>query len=149
MNNKGFTLVELIATIALLAVIATISFVSINSIVNDNKVKNCKTLINNIKMAAKEYVSDNRYKNLDFHMNNADTKVVKIGVNSLLSNDYLKGNIIDPYTNDNMDISDVNVFVKVNKNYVAGDIILCKNNDINKISCGDNSFDVSSICKFD
>ena len=60
MNNKGFTLVELIATIALLAVIAIISFVSINEVINQSKVNDCKNLLFSIKSAAKEYVSDNR-----------------------------------------------------------------------------------------
>ena len=61
MNNKGFTLIELIATIALLAVISIISFVSVNGVINQNKVNNCESLMMNIKTAAKEYVSDNRY----------------------------------------------------------------------------------------
>ena len=53
MNNKGFTLIELIATLALLAVISVISFVSITSVVNKSKINNCESLVKNIKMAAK------------------------------------------------------------------------------------------------
>ena len=45
MNNKGFTLIELIATIALLAIIATISFVSINEVIKNSKIKNCENLL--------------------------------------------------------------------------------------------------------
>ena len=63
MNSRGFTLIELIVTIALLAIIAVISFVSINSIVNQSRVNDCETLVNNIKSAANSYVSDNRYNN--------------------------------------------------------------------------------------
>ena len=39
MNKKGFTLIELIATIALLGVIVTISFVSINKVLETGKKK--------------------------------------------------------------------------------------------------------------
>ena len=66
--KNGFTLIELIATIALLAIIAIISFVSINGVVNQSKVNNCESLMMNIKTAAKEYVSDNRY---NFNNNNS------------------------------------------------------------------------------
>ena len=42
MNNKGFTMVELIATIALLSVIMVISFVSINAVLDNSKINECK-----------------------------------------------------------------------------------------------------------
>jgi len=63
MNNKGFTLIELIVTIALLAVIAVISFVSITNVINENQNKECQNIENNLKNAAKSYISDNRYTN--------------------------------------------------------------------------------------
>ena len=49
MNNKGFTLIELIATIALLAIIATISFVAISGVVQSSKKRDCETLVGNIE----------------------------------------------------------------------------------------------------
>ena len=61
MNNKGFTLVELIATIALLSIIAIISFVSISGILQKSKINDCNNLLVSIKSATKEYISDNRY----------------------------------------------------------------------------------------
>ena len=42
MNNKGFTMVELVATIALLSVIMIISFVSINTAVDNSEINECK-----------------------------------------------------------------------------------------------------------
>ena len=52
MNRKGFTLIELVATIALLANIAIISFVSINGVIDKSKIDNCKSLVSNIKSAS-------------------------------------------------------------------------------------------------
>ena len=77
MNKKGFTLVELVATIALLGIIAIISFVSINGVINQSKVDNCKSLVGNIKSAAKEYVSDNRYKLNSYNDLNITVKTIK------------------------------------------------------------------------
>lgn len=62
MNNKGFTLVELIATIAIIALIATVSVPAVNSVVNNSKQKNYEILISNIKTAAKAY-----YEECDFN----------------------------------------------------------------------------------
>lgn len=88
MNRKGFTLIELIVTIALLAVVAVISFVSITGIIKDSKVKNCNNLVTNIKGAIRDYVSDNRYDN-DFSVSN-------ITVSNISK--YLDGNLVDPFT---------------------------------------------------
>ena len=49
MNNKGFTLVELIATIALLSIIAIISFVSINGVIDQSRVNDCENVVRSIK----------------------------------------------------------------------------------------------------
>ena len=39
MNKRGFTLVELLATIVLLSIISVISYVSISSVIKKNKEK--------------------------------------------------------------------------------------------------------------
>ena len=97
MNNKGFTLIELIATIALLAVISLISYVSITKVLEQNKINQCETLVNNIKSAAKEYVSDNRY-NKDFvnslKEGNDYKYSMELSLSELVENNYLNA-IID------------------------------------------------------
>ena len=71
MNKRGFTLVELLATIVLLSIISVISYVSISSVIKKNKVNNCRNLIKSIEGASREYVSDNRY-----NFTNRDDKVI-------------------------------------------------------------------------
>lgn len=125
MNNKGFTLVELVATIALLAVIAIISFVSINEVVNQSRVNDCENLLLNIKSAAKEYTSDNRYNNT-FDSDN-DKKEI-INVNVLISNDYLSGDIVNPFNNDlSVDANSIVVEIILKDNYAAKEVNLYKN----------------------
>ena len=115
MNNKGFTLIELIATIALLAIMALISFVSITKVLENRKTNDCKTLIENIKIATKEYVSDNRYNNVDSS---------KITIDMLKENNYLKGNITNPYTGDDVDSSSIKISVTLNENYTVKDVLV-------------------------
>ena len=97
MNRKGFTLIELIVTIALLAVIAVISFVSISKVLEQGKVNDCNSLVGNIKTATNEYISDNRY-NREFVNTVIDDKVI-ITADTLINGSYLSGPIINPYDN--------------------------------------------------
>ena len=117
MNNKGFTLVELIATIALLAVIAIISFVSINEVVTQSKINDCENLVLSIKSAAKEYVSDNRYNN-DF--DNDNDKIENITSKILIDNNYLSGNIANPFDNNKIiKAENIKIQIQLNNDYTA------------------------------
>ena len=91
MKNKGFTLIELIATIALLGILALISFVSISKVIENSKDRECQTLVKSIKTATKEYASDHRY---DGTFNNLE---VTITADALVANNYLSSPITNPY----------------------------------------------------
>lgn len=102
-NNKGFTLVELLATIAILAIISVISFVSINGVIEQNKIKNCENLEKSIKSAAKEYVSDKRYDNS--FINSVSGMKVLVTAEQLISNMNLSDSVFNPFDNSE-DITD-------------------------------------------
>ena len=55
MNNKGFTLVELIATILILALVMSIASYSIINVIRNAKQKNYDLLIDHIKEGAELY----------------------------------------------------------------------------------------------
>ena len=59
MNNKGFTLVEVLAVVVILGVLATIMIPTIGSVINQNKEDNYKNMEKTILNATKLYVSDN------------------------------------------------------------------------------------------
>lgn len=130
MNNKGFTLIELIVTIALLAVISVISFVSINGVIEQNKYSDCENLISNIKSAAKEYVSDNRYDN-NF-VNNVDksTMNVELSVTNLINENYLSDNIINPFDNEQDVTANIKILVVLNNNYTANNVKVYFDDDL-------------------
>ena len=132
LNNKGFTLIELIATIALLAVIAIISFVSINGVVNQSKVNDCESLIMNIKSATKEYFSDRRYDSLEY----------VITANKLIENKYLTGPIKNPFTKEEIDPKNIGITIKPrDDDDYSVDTITVKNMIENrKIDCENNEW---------
>ena len=108
MNKKGFTIVELLVTITLLAIISTIAAISIKSFINKNKENNYEILKNTILEASKEYVTDNRYGNIDS----------SITAQYLLDNHYITSGLTDPKTGKNIDLNSVVVTITYqNKNY--------------------------------
>lgn len=115
MNNKGFTLIELIATIALLAIISVISFVSINNVIKQSKINDCNTLVSNIKNAANEYVSDNRYKSS--FVNNIVDYSLDIDASVLTNNKYLGTPIINPFNKSEISPIDVLIRLEFNDDY--------------------------------
>lgn len=117
MNNKGFTLIELIATIALLAVISVISVVSISNVLSESDVKECEELLISIKSSAKEYVTDNRYDSL-ITDNVSDSKIT-IKATDLVSKKYLTSEIIDPFTDSKLNEDNILVEITLNKDYSA------------------------------
>lgn len=131
MNNKGFTLIELLATIALLAVIATISFVAISGVIEQGKVRDCETLVNNIKSATSEYVSDNRYDK-EFIGIVSDNAAI-IDASYLTGGNYLKGDIINPFNKVKITPSTIKINITLNDNYTVKKVKVF-NNDV-EINC--------------
>lgn len=110
MNKRGFTLVELLATIVLLSIISVISYVSISSVIKKNKVNNCRNLIKSIEGASREYVSDNRY-----NFTNRDDKVIT--AEDLFRGNYLKNEIMDPFTNEKVNSEKVKIIISLKSDY--------------------------------
>lgn len=119
MNNKGFTLIEVMATIAILGVIAIISFVSVTAIVKSNKTDQCNNIIESIKMASIEYVSDNRY-NSSF-TGQVSNNNVTISGGTLLAGRYLNKEIINPFTKDNVTNS-ISITINLKDDYTVNNV---------------------------
>ena len=59
-NNKGLTLVELLAAIAILGIMSGIGVTAVSKILQNSKEKYYESLRNNIVSAAKSYYADHR-----------------------------------------------------------------------------------------
>lgn len=96
MNNKGFTLLEVILVVAILGVITLIVVPSVSGILNKNKNEQYDNLKKSIVSAAKIYVSDNRY-NLGVVCNDSsDIYSFTITLKTLVENGNLTEPVIDP-----------------------------------------------------
>lgn len=91
MNNRGFTLIELIVTIALLALISTISVSVIGNIRGKHNVNSYYELLKNVESAAKLYVTDNRYnlKSVGIDIKCPNNNTFTISLQKLVDSGYL------------------------------------------------------------
>lgn len=126
MNRKGFTLIELIVTIALLAVVSIISFVSITGIINDSKEKDCNNLVKSIKSATKDYISDNRYNNVfisNVFISNVTGYTYYMSAKILTDENYLSSPITNPFdTKSEIEPSSIKIEITLNKDYTVKNI---------------------------
>lgn len=117
MNNKGFTLIELIATIVLLSLVVGISSYAISGIIKKSREKNYDVLIENIRNAGEVYYQECKYgSNTNITCN--DNNRVKLG--DLVKYGYLKGNskkndnytLVNPLNNN--DIGECQIIISYN-----------------------------------
>lgn len=135
-NNKGFTLVELLAVIVILAILITIAVPSTISISNRLKKNMYCSKIDSIEVEAKLYGEDRKDSFTEnLVMTDGTYPSRKLTVKDLIEAGYLKKDnntepyILDPRDNSSMDSLELNVYVKYNRVYV-------KFNDTVKTTCG-------------
>ena len=84
MKNKGFTLVELLATITILGILSGIGIMSVSWILNNAKSNYYKSLKGTIESAARSYYGDHRAL-LPTEVNGS----TKISIENLVNSKYL------------------------------------------------------------
>ena len=139
LNRKGFTLVEVLAVIVILGIIIAIMIPNVNKLINSFKDDNYKNLKRTITVAARSYISDNRY-DIEIEglpcQTNSETKFIikidnlklenksKIPIETLIDKNYIKeknGKITNPINNKELNIANSYILVKYScktKDYV-------------------------------
>ena len=97
-NEKGFTLVELLAVVLILTLLVLLVWPNISNSVNNKKDDIDNLTLNIIEDATKLYISDNKN-----YFSKVDGNVYCIALKKLINQDYLKNNI----EYDGEDISDI------------------------------------------
>lgn len=102
-NNKGFTLVELLATIALLAVITTIVIYSATSVVKNTKENSYKVTINNIQNNANSYVLEELGSSMWLDVSGVSGKLQYqcVTVQNLIDAGYFKSDVLESFVAEN------------------------------------------------
>ncbi len=119
-NNRGFTLVELLAVIVILAILITIAVTSTLGISNRLKENMYCKKIDSIEVSAKLYGEDYKENFEDLYEGKYSSKTIQ--VKDLIQKGYLKkednNGIIDPRNNSNMENLELIVYEKYNRIYV-------------------------------
>ena len=89
LNNKGFTLVELIATVVILSIVMGIGAFSITEVIKKNKENDYKLLITEIKDSLESYYQECRFVDQDDECRD-NTGSITLG--DLVTKGFLKGN---------------------------------------------------------
>lgn len=88
-NNKGFTLIEMLAVVVILGILATIMVPTVTTVIKKNKEDNYENLKKSINSAAKMYISDNRYDisldNSNCSEDNSTRDIMTIGDNNIVN----------------------------------------------------------------
>lgn len=132
MNNRGFTLVELLATLIALALVTSIGTYSIISIMNSAKEEDYNLLITEIKSSSELYYQECKYGEINPSNitceNCEDNDGYCPTLGSLVTYGYLKGNNKngDIYTitnpKDNKDIRNCEIKITFTNNKIKVDV---------------------------
>ena len=109
-NKKGFTLVELLATILVLSIVVSITmYIAINT-VNKAKQKTYQITIANITNNADNYLTEN--SNRLFFVPDGSYEYQCITVNNLIELGYLDSEVLNSKVDENKTVSGIPIFNK-------------------------------------
>ena len=135
LNNKGFSLVEVLAVVVIMGVLATIMVPIVADVINKNKSDNYENSIKSIISAAKLYISDNRYELSlgdecveGYREVSKNDEIVngKIIVETLVDGEYLSSNI-KKITNNNKKINIKKSYIVVKFNCSSKKFVFAPN----------------------
>lgn len=112
-NNKGFSIIELIAVIAIIMALSTLIFIAVDDKINDSKELSYNMLVNSIIQSTENYLLDNSddYPELD-----TVNSVVEITLNDLVYGGYLEFDLIDARTDTEIPLTTKVIITVTSKN---------------------------------
>ena len=115
-TKRGFTLVELLATLAVLSIVLSIVVFSTSGVINNAREKSYETTINNVLVAGGNYTVENPELSEWEECDSGNCEYQCISVNELISNGYFKGDILESEVEKNVNIKEVDsVYIERDK----------------------------------
>lgn len=133
LNNKGFSLVELLAVIVIIGILGIISIVGVNLVLDRAEKNHYTTQEKNMIMAAKSYSQDNRNV---LPKNVGDTRVVTL--EELQSRKYI-GQVVDRSKNE-CTTGSVTIFKYSDNDYSYRPYLKCQKYETSKTANGGNDY---------
>lgn len=154
LNEKGFTLIEVLAVVAIIGILGLISVPSVLNMINNGKKASYNILIDNIKTAAVnlyeevELMGNTVYKYVPnetelslvtIEADGNESKFIKVNLQTLVNNGFLKGSkndsnelvILDPKTNEDIGLCEIKIKKTVGDKVSYEVSSTSDNNDIN------------------
>ena len=117
LNKKGFTLIEMLITIAILAVLSLIAIPTVNSLIKRQQDNAIKEIIESVETSALNYVKENKWDLAWIKCSNTtDTDSEDITIKELVETDYLSQIPKNPKDQKEFDLENNNYYVKVTYN---------------------------------
>lgn len=116
MKNNGFTLIELIATMALIAVLATVILVNMTGIKSNEETRQSDRFKKDIEEAACTYIDMSmNSSNRDACKNDSNSAQCKVFLKTLISDDValIDGESYDPITNSTAEDLQDDIYVQI------------------------------------
>lgn len=126
LNNKGFTLVELLAVVVILVIIMLVAIPNISSSIERRKIKN-ETKTKEVIIDASELFVTNKEESISLNLRYCSTKKCIVRMSDLVNNGYLDEKEVKDYMDycsiydANTKMLDVNKFSKevCNESYIS------------------------------
>lgn len=131
--KKGFTLVELLASITLIAVLTMVTLPYILKKMDAMKEKQLESLVSTIQESTKKYVVDNREDLSEFE----EKGFINIPISILIDEEYIEGNLENAITGEKIAVDDV-IYVTIDSKNVIKAIYDPNQKDNPKITLNGN-----------
>ena len=135
LNNKGFTLIEVLAILVIISVLLGIAIPSVISSINNSKKASYKILVSNIVTGSIQLYEEVLYGNSEisgYSINENGTEITTT-LQDLVNNGYLRG------SNLKEEVTKVIINPVTNKNIGSCEIIIKRDNSNNKVTYTVNS----------
>lgn len=128
-DNKGFTLVELLAIILILSIILTLSVVVSTRIIKNSKEKSYQVTINNIENIANSYINENSNKLPYIQIKDGEDMIEYqcVSIKNLIDMGYFKNDVLKSKYKEDTEVSENDYvylerdkFKKISKNIFLG-----------------------------